>query len=159
RVFVARWASVLSLLFCAATGSFPGCSETSGEHPPVYSVRGKVLYKGKPVSAGVVLYELEGGDPAASKSPVPGGPLRATGRIEADGSFRLVAYQGTDGVPAGNYRVGISSVPSRSEANILDAAASARKGNPDVLAGRYADPKNSGLRKQVSKDQPNEHIF
>jgi hypothetical protein len=146
-------------MLCAATASFSGCGETSGDHPPVYSVKGKVLYKGKPVSAGVVLYELEAGDPATSKSSAAGGPLRATGRIEADGSFRLVTYQDSEGVPAGNYRVGISSVPPRSESNILDAAASARRGNPDVLGGRYADPKNSGLRTQVSKDQPNEHTF
>jgi hypothetical protein len=122
-------------------------------------VKGKVLYKGAPISSGVVLFELEGGDPPSSSSVQTGGPLRATGDIEADGSFRLIAYQGAEGVPAGNYKVGISSVPPRSEGNILEAAASAKKGNPDVLKGRFADPKTSGLHAQVFKDQVNEPIF
>jgi hypothetical protein len=122
-------------------------------------VKGKVLYKGAPISSGVVLFELEGGEPSHSNGVQPGAPLRATGNIEADGSFRLIAYQGADGVPAGNYKVGISSIPPRSEANILEAAAAAKKGNPDVLKGRFADPKTSGLHAQVFKDKVNEPIF
>jgi hypothetical protein len=50
-------------------------------------------------------------------------------------------------------------MPPRSEANILDAAGSAKKGNPDILRGRYADPNTSGLRAQVSKDEANAPTF
>ena len=159
RLFITSPACLARLMLFSSTALFLGCSLTAPDHPPVYSVKGKVLYKGKPISAGVVLFELEGGDPASSTSTPVGAPLRATGRIEADGSFRLITYQGTEGAPAGNYKVGISSVPPRSEANILDAAASAKKGNPDVLGGRYSDPKTSGLRIQVLKNQTNEPTF
>jgi hypothetical protein len=146
-------------LLLGATLCLFGCGLSVPDHPPVYSVKGKVLYKGKPVSSGVVLFELEGGDPISSTSNKAGGPLRATGRIEPDGSFQLIAFQGTEGVPEGHYKVGISSVPARTESNILDSAASAKKGNPDVLRGRYSDPKTSGLRTQVLKDQVNEPTF
>jgi hypothetical protein len=148
-------ARLAGLLFCSSATLFLGCGQSAGDHPPVYAVNGKVLYKGKPISAGVVLFELERDAPAFSSS----GPLRATGRIEADGSFRLMTFQGVEGAPAGSYRVGISSIPPRSEANILDASTSARKGNPDVLKGRYSDPRTSGLRTEVLKDKTNEPTF
>jgi hypothetical protein len=143
----------------AALLTMIGCGLPAPDHPPVYQVKGKVLYKGKPVSSGVVLFELEGGDPKTATSAGALGPLRATGRIEPDGSFQLIAYQGTEGVPEGQYKVGISSIPARTESNILDSAASAKKGNPDVLGGRYADPKTSGLHARVHKDQANEPTF
>jgi hypothetical protein len=146
------------LLLCGAAFSL-GCGQGPGDHPPVYPVNGKVLYKGKPISGGVVLYELEGGDSSSRKADSPGGTLRATGKIAADGSFRLMAFSGTDGVPEGKYRVGISSMPPRSEGNLLEVAGNAKKGNPDVLAGRYADPSKSGLRTEVFKDQANEPKF
>ena len=151
-----RRVAILSLLAMAA---FAACDQGFNDHPPVYPVKGKVLYQGRPISGGVVVYELETGDPSASSPAQGNGPFRATGRIEPDGGFRLVAFAGAEGVPEGNYKVGISSMPARSEANILDSAGSAKKGNPDVLRGRYADPKSSGLRAQVAKDQPNEPTF
>jgi len=134
-----------------------GCDQSNG-HPPVYPLEGKVLYKGKPISGGVVVFELEAGEPPSSSAEQSSGPLRATGRIQGVGRFRLQAFPGTEGVPAGNYKVGISSVPPRTEVGIFDGAA-VKKGNPDVLNGRYADPKTSGLRAQVVKDQANEPTF
>jgi hypothetical protein len=118
-----------------------------------------VLLKGKPISGGVVVYVQEGGDPPTSSNASEKGPVRATGRIETDGSFRLMAFPGAEGVPAGHYRVGISSVPARTEANLFDSAGSIKKGNPDVLRGRFADPERSGLRAQVFEDKPNEPTF
>jgi len=136
-----------------------GCGLTPSGQPRVYPVRGKVLFQGRPVTGGVVIYELESGHSAELKSSERNGPLRGTGRIEADGSFRLMAFPGAEGVPAGSYKVGISSLPPRTEANLLEAAASAKKGNPDVLRGRYADPGTSGLHDQVAEDRANEPTF
>src|SRR5262249_52621690 len=144
------------LLLVTVTALFLACNQAPEGRPPLYPIRGKALYKGQPISGGVVVFELESGDRPGSPAGQGGGPLRATGRIEADGSFRLMAFPGSAGIPAGHYRVGISSIPPRTEANLLEAASSARKGNPDVLHGRYADPKTSGLRVQVLADQTNE---
>jgi hypothetical protein len=159
RNALVRRARCALLLAVCGTALFLGCGPTIGDHPPVYPVKGKVLFRGKPISAGVVIYELEGGDSAPSNQSQPRGPLRATGRIEADGSFELIAFQGALGVPEGNYKVGISSIAARSEANLLESAKSAKKGDSNVLQGRYADPKTSGLRDQVFKDHTNEPTF
>jgi hypothetical protein len=135
------------------------CAPT-GDHPPVYPVKGKVTYKGKPITGGSVLYELDGGgDAKGSPAEAGAGPLRATGRIEADGTFQLRAFPGVEGMPEGHYKVGITSRSGRSEAGVLDTSSKIKKGNPDVLRGRYADPKTSGLKDEVVKDRHNEPAF
>ena len=135
------------------------CGPSLGDHPPVHAVKGTVLFKGKPVPGGVVIYEREEGERTDPPAGSGGGPLRATGRIEPDGSFRLIAFAGAEGVPEGRYRVGISSRPPRTEGGLLGSNVAVTKGDPDVLRGRYADPQTSGLRTEVSKDRANEPTF
>jgi hypothetical protein len=126
----------------------------------VYPVKGKVSYKGQPMTEGSVIYELEGGGAAKGSPADPGaGPFRVTGRIQADGTFQLWAFSGVEGMPEGKYKVGITSRRGRTEDGIFDAASKLKKGNTDVLRGRYADPKTSGLRDEVVKDRPNEPSF
>jgi hypothetical protein len=157
--FVSRLTRVEIVILLAIAVLFPACI-SSDDHPPIYPIKGKVLFKGTPIAGGTVVFELESSsDRAASKDDPASSPLRATGRIEPDGSFRLMAFSGTEGVPEGKYKVGISSIPPRTEANLFDSAPSAKKGNPDVLRGKYSDPKNSGLRAEVVKDQTNEPTF
>jgi hypothetical protein len=157
--FLSHFSRVVRLMLVTVIAMSLACSQTPAGQPPVYPIRGKVLHKGKPIAGGVVVFELEGGDPPTSEAAQGSGPLRATGRIEADGGFRLMAFPGTEGVPAGNYKVGISSVPPRTEANLFETAGSAKKGNPDVLRGRYSDPQTSGLRVQIFVDRTNEPTF
>ena len=97
----------------------------------------------------LVIFERSAGAAA------PGGgssPIRATGRTGSDGTFELMTYVGNDGAPAGDYLVGISSVPARTEGGIFQAApGSITKGNPDVLRGRFAEPRSSGLKAKVEE--------
>jgi hypothetical protein len=158
-VFVRRFAPASRLVNLAVFAGCLACGGAPGAQPPLYAVKGKVLYQGKPITGGVVVYELESSNAPELKSAQGNGPLRATGRIEADGGFQLIAYPGAEGVPAGSYKVGISSVPPRTEGNLFEAAKSAMKGNPDVLRGRYADPSKSGLRDKVADDRVNEPTF
>ncbi len=98
-----------------ATVAWLACAP-AGDHPPVYPVKGKVMYKGKPITEGTVIYELEGGGEAKGSPPEPGaGPLRVTGRIQADGTFRLWAFPGVEGMPEGHYKVGVTSRRGRTE--------------------------------------------
>ena len=132
------------------------CNRTPEGRLPVYSVKGKVLYKGSPLAAALVVFEKAAGEAGGTKEGPVSGTVRATGRTEADGSFELMTYQGNDGAPAGDYQVGISSTPPRTESNLLaNTPGTVHKGNPDVLRGRYANPKTSGL-KAVVKEQANE---
>ncbi len=130
------------------------------DHPPVYPVKGKVTYKGKPITEGSVIYEPEGGGEAKGSPAEPGaGPLRVSGRIQADGTFQLWAFPGVEGMPEGHYKVGISSRRGHTEGGILDVGPNVKKTNQDVLRGRYSDPKTSGLKDEVAKDRPNEPSF
>jgi hypothetical protein len=145
----------------AAIAAVAWLSCAPGDHPPVYPVKGKVTYKGKPITEGSVIYELEGGGDAKGSSAAGpwAGPFRVSGRIEADGTFQLWAFPGVEGMPEGHYKVGISSRRGRTESAILEAGPNVKKGNQDVLRGRYSDPKTSGLRDEVVRDRPNEPSF
>jgi hypothetical protein len=149
----------MRLAAATAAVAWLACAPT-GDHAPVYPVKGKVTYKGKPITDGYVIYELEGGGEAKGSAAEPGaGPLRVTGRIQADGTFQLRAFPGVEGMPEGHYKVGITSRAGRTEVGIFDAGRKIKKGNSDVLRGRYSDPKTSGLRGEVVKDRPNEPSF
>jgi hypothetical protein len=152
-----RSGGLLSLL--AGMLLLPACSDSLEKHPPVYPVNGQVLVNGKPLVAGVVVFE--------SESPVesaPGGqkaqPLRATGKIENDGKFTMRAYPGEDGLPEGKYKVSVTARAGRSESNLFNKAElTIVKGKSDVVKGKYADLKTSGLHAQVYADKPNEPVF
>jgi hypothetical protein len=135
-----------------------GCA--GGDHPPVYPVKGKVTFKGKPITEGSVIYQLEGGgDPKSSPAEPGSGPFRVSGRIQADGTFQLWAFPGIEGMPEGHYKVGISSRRGRTEGAIFDTGSKEKKRNNDVLRGRYSDPKTSGLKDEVAKGRPNQPSF
>ena len=73
-----------------------GCGASSGQMSPLIAVKGKVTYRGQPVSKGTVRFEPDGyGRPA-------------TGRLQTDGSFVLGTNKEGDGVIAGAHRVSIS---------------------------------------------------
>jgi hypothetical protein len=89
---------VLPLALTAAlTFICGGCGETSGQTSALIPVKGKVTYKGQPVSKGMVRFEPDGGY---------GRP--ATGRLQTDGSFVLGTNKEGDGVVAGSHRVSVS---------------------------------------------------
>lgn len=67
----------------------PACNGGSRTYP----VKGTLIYNGKPVPKGTVLF-----------TPVSGGPT-ATGQINEDGTYRLTTYKPGDGAFIGEYRV------------------------------------------------------
>ena len=147
------------LLLLAGVMLLPACSNSFEAHPPVYPVKGKVVLNGKPMKGGTIIFEYDGEGSDALKGP-PGQPFRVTGKINSEGTFNLVAYTGSEGMPAGNYKVGISAVQGRSESNLFDRKlVIEKKGRSGVSSNQYADPKTSGLTAQVSKDTSNEPVF
>jgi hypothetical protein len=152
-------ARAMRLAAAVAAAAGLSCAPT-GDHPPVYPVKGKVTYKGNPITEGSVVYELEASGDAKGSPGEPGaGPLRGTGRIQADGTFQLSAFPGALGMPEGHYKVGISSRRGHTEVGVLEAGPKLKKGNQDVLHGQYADPKTSGLKDEVVNNRPNEPSF
>lgn len=78
------------LLFCCC-----GCGSSSGALPDLIPVKGKVTYKGQPVTAGTIRFEPDYG-------------RMASGAIQADGTFVLSTLKKDDGAVAGTHRVYIN---------------------------------------------------
>jgi hypothetical protein len=145
-------------LLLAGTILLPACSNSLEDHPPLYPVKGKVIFDGKPMMSGTIIFEFSG-DGADAPKGSGGGPFRVTSKIK-DGTFNLIGYAGSEGMPAGNYKVGILATQGRSEDNLFGREiVLPKKGKSALAFSRYADPKTSGLTAQVSKDEPNEPVF
>ena len=115
------------------------------KEPPVFEVRGQVLYEGKPVPhAFVVLHPLE--EP-------PTRAVRPSASTDKDGWFVLSSYHVEDGAPAGDYTV---TVEWR-KATIIDGDASAL--SPNLLPPKYSKPATSGLRISVQPGNNEDQVL
>jgi hypothetical protein len=120
--------------FAAFAIGFTSCRR--GDSRPVYAAGGKVFFKGKPAEwAAVTLVPLSDSD---SKKPKPGG------QVQEDGTFRLSTYASFDGAPPGQYAV---TIVYPSPARKVDG----ENTGPDLLNGRYADPKITPLRAEIKQ--------
>lgn len=81
----------------------PGCG--SRQASPLIAatvpVKGKVTYKGKPLTRGEIMFH-----------PVSG-TMFAHGTINGDGSFRLTTFTPGDGAAVGSHRVSLSHIDER----------------------------------------------
>jgi hypothetical protein len=134
-VRLGRWLLLTAVLLC------PSCSGG------LNTVRGKVLYDGKPIKNAVVAFHPKDDNSAAAFHP--------TGVTDANGVFTL-STQKDAGAPAGEYRVTVLWMEA--EAGATDQPTKISQGIPartDRLKGKYADPATSGL-KAVIKSGDNE---
>ncbi len=108
-------------------GLASGCGSAGGVTQTVLiPVKGKVVYKGMPMTRGVVTFEPDDyGRPAS-------------GRIEPDGSFTLSTHQAGDGVVPGHHRVTVTETGVKSPR--------------DQLAKKWASAAASGLTADVDAD-------
>jgi hypothetical protein len=81
----------------ALLGACSGCGTSAG-NAALIPVKGKVTYKGQPLTKGRVTFESQDSG------------KRSTGKLEADGTFVLSTYTQGDGVVAGDYTVIITDV-------------------------------------------------
>ncbi len=129
---------IASALLALAPVLLAGCGPGDGR-PARHPTTGKVSYRGKPLAGAFVL--LVRTQPTAD---VP----KPNAITDEDGSFVLTTYEDKDGAPEGDYVVTISTAPRPTERQV-----SLKKAEPhvDLLKGRYADPKNSGLKAEVKE--------
>lgn len=130
-------------LSAALAVALPACQGSPSDRLPVFHAAGKVTYQDRPLADALVVFQ---------RADAPTDPSRTvpnpTCRTVADGTFRLGTYEPDDGAPAGRYLVGVSTAcPSSGESGPLVK----RAGAPDVLKGRYADPKTSGLTAEIKE--------
>jgi hypothetical protein len=105
-------------------------------------VRGRVCYKGVPLSTGTIVFA-----PDARRGTV--GPM-ARSEIRSDGSYVLYT-EGVPGATVGWHRVTVLAMEWRPEDG-PDAAATMPR---SLLPDRYCDPELSGLSYEVRSGQEN----
>jgi hypothetical protein len=120
---LARMMTLLALL--AGVGS--GCGAGGGgKAPDLIPVKGKVSFKGKPLTKGTVTFEPDGF----------GRPAR--GDLQSDGTFVLGTLKEGDGAVVGEHRVSITGV----EKSLAK----------DRAMIKYASPNTSRLTAQVDRE-------
>jgi hypothetical protein len=107
-------------------GALPGCGASGGSPPALIPVKGKVTYKGQPLTKGIVHFEPDGyGRPAS-------------GELQADGTFVLTTLQKGDGVVAGEHKVAVTDTGS--------------KPRTELVPKKYTGPNSSKLTAVVDAD-------
>jgi hypothetical protein len=148
RVRVTRswlWAMIPAVLVS-------GCSDDRSK-PPMAKVTGKVVYKGKPVNNGSVIFT-----PVAGKGGETG--QNATGQLESDGSFTLTTFNTGDGAILGQHVVTVEA--RGDDLNKLnqpkaDGTIAYVLPKPTIPA-KYTSPSTSPLRFTVEKTDNNFEI-
>jgi len=107
------------------------CSKDNNRYP----VSGKVTYNGSPASGATVFFHRQGGD--AMNDHV------IMGIVQEDGSFELVDGSPGKGAPPGAYDVVIEWT------RVTGQNKGRPQQGPDILKGRYADPKRPLLHATV----------
>jgi hypothetical protein len=141
-----RWPGWMVAVLLPGLVFFAGCKGTS--HPKTIKVKGKVTYKGAPVSQGSVSFQ--------PVKPAEGYPNRpATGILNSDGTFEMSSFEAGDGVVPGEYKVAIESITSRPSPEEPD--------KPEVWAipKKYGNAEEGGLTATIAPDakQPMEMNF
>jgi hypothetical protein len=110
-----------------------GCGKS---YPDYYPVTGKVYYRDKPLTTGVIMFQPPSGPPA-------------TGQIQADGSFTLVTHGRAYGAMPGLNQVRITAREMK-----VDAAEMAL--GKYLIPERYSQFSTSGLSAEVNavKNEP-----
>ncbi len=90
--------TILGLLFLGASC---GCGSAAGSLPSLIPVKGKVTFKGQPLTKGVITFD-----------PTDYGRA-ATGQLQADGTYVLTTYKDGDGIVAGLHKISIAGVDKK----------------------------------------------
>jgi hypothetical protein len=104
-----------------------GCGSAGGAPPTLIPVKGKVTYKGQPLTKGIVRFEPDGYGRMAS------------GQLQSDGTFVLTTLKEGDGVVAGDHRVTLEGF----EKNLAR----------DRALKKYGSANISGLKAEVSPEK------
>jgi hypothetical protein len=130
---IANKVRALDSLKCASVALFllagcAGCGASGvGTLPSLIPVKGKVTFKGQPLSKGTVHFEPDDyGRPAS-------------GELQSDGTFILTTHKQGDGVVAGHHRVYITDTDLKSKTG--------------AVPKKYSTPTASKLEAEVSSEK------
>ncbi|MEA1950624.1 MAG: hypothetical protein U9N87_04525 [Planctomycetota bacterium] len=144
--------SVLVLLLFLAPWLFVavGCGPS---RPEVAKVKGKITFRGAPVTTGQIVFLPEKGRPAR-------------GKIGADGTYSLTTFDADDGAVLGKHTVTIESIKVHESGprpkSMEEEIKMAREAAPGSMAGgavqhlippKYSNRETSGLSKEVVRGE------
>jgi hypothetical protein len=122
------------LVLCQMAVLALACASCNNKNK-IYPVSGKVTYRSSPAAGATVFFHRQGGDSRNDQMIM--------GIVQEDGSFELVCGSLGKGAPPGAYDVLI-------EWRRVSGQSKGRpQRGPDVLKGRYADPKRPLLHGTV----------
>jgi hypothetical protein len=102
-----------------------GCGSDSGQFiGSTVPVKGKAMYKGKPLTQGEILFEPDSGG------------REAHGSIQPDGSFELTTYKQNDGAVPGTHRVAVSGTSKKAAVPLKYKNPSSSKTEVEVAEGK-----------------------
>lgn len=117
-------ALLLSCLFSSCGGS------REPARPELHPAQGTFLVNGTPAPGAMLILA-----PASGQAGIDERGTRPTATIQEDGSFRISTYADEDGVPVGEYQVGVIWIVTSDEMTEVDR-----------LGGKFSNPASTGLR-------------
>lgn len=145
-----RSVSILLLLLTPWLLISVGCGPN---RPEVAKVKGKVTFRGAPVTCGSVMFWPETGRPAR-------------GKIAEDGTFSLTTFDAADGAVLGKHTVTIEAVKVHESGpqpkSMAEEIEMAKKTGPGAMQSatvqqlippKYSNRKTSGLSKEVVRGE------
>ncbi len=101
-----------------------GCGSNAGPYAgKTVPVKGKVTYKGKPLTQGEILFEPDSG-------------REANGNIQPDGTFELSTFKAGDGAVPGKHRVAVSGTSKKDAVPVKYKNTSSSKTQVEVTEGK-----------------------
>ncbi|MGD0039728.1 MAG: hypothetical protein ABSE84_04780 [Isosphaeraceae bacterium] len=101
-----------------------GCGSNAGPYVgKTVPVKGKVTYKGKPLTRGEILFEPDSG-------------REANGNIQPDGTFELSTFKAGDGAIPGKHRVAVSGTSKKDAVPVKYKNTSSSKTEVEVAEGK-----------------------
>jgi hypothetical protein len=115
------WLVACCVLFAACSG----CGSKSDSYSaPTVPVKGKVTYKGKPLTQGEIVFEPDSGG------------REAHGPIQPDGSFELTTNKQGDGTVVGTHRVAVTGTSKKDGVPAKFKNVSSSKTEVEVAEGK-----------------------
>jgi hypothetical protein len=118
----AYWFVLAALLLSSCSGCGSDTGPFMGQTVPV---KGKVTFKGKPLTQGEIVFE-----------PADGFGREAHGKIQEDGTFELTTFKTGDGAVPGTHRVAVSGTSKKDAVPIKYKDTNSSKMEVEVLEGK-----------------------
>jgi hypothetical protein len=118
----ACWFGLAAVLLASCSGCGSDAGQFVGKTIPV---KGKVTFKGKPLTQGEIVFEPDGG-----------AGREAHGNIQGDGTFELTTFKAGDGAVPGTHRVAVSGTSKKDAVPVKYKNTSSSKTEVEVAEGK-----------------------